>query len=158
MVAEDGGLPFFSLAAELLLFEVLFPFSALSDKLPRVPLLGFEFIDGEFEDEVELEEAALPVASSSLFVFFLADSSLPSSSKVSLDRFKGRSILVPKVSKIDTRCHLSSTQNQNWNFEFSVKNLVKNERSSSSALCSLDVNKALTNFFNKTKIGSLNFL
>ena len=29
---------------------------------------------------------------------------------------KGRSILVPKFPKIDTRCRLIATQNQNWNF------------------------------------------
>ena len=39
--------------------------------------------------------------------------------------YKERSILVPKLHKIDTRCRLSGTQTKIGILEFYMKNLVK---------------------------------
>ena len=49
--------------------------------------------------------------------------------------YKGRVISVSMLPKIANRCRLSNIQNQNWKFDFYVKNLViisHNERSSAT--------------------------
>ena len=48
-----------------------------------------------------------------------------SAQRIDQSLYKGRSILVQIVPNIATRCRLSNIKNQNWKFEFYVKNLVK---------------------------------